>query len=341
VTCKFRSEPILMRGRNLPTRAFFSVLVILTAGALLPGILTYGQETGSSPAYTFTSYDYPGAIFTEAMGINTVGVVVGAYADASGVTHGFALLPTGKFERLDYPGAISTVLARINDSNQVVGSYVDSNNVSHGFMFVSPNKFTPIDYPGAAQTQAYGINKAQEIVGTWFDSGGNTSGFSLISGNFKDLVYPKSVSTVASDVNSSGEVSGSWGNTGPNEQAHGFLLTGKGTYTDVEYPDAVATLVLGVNDLNEVAGSYIDAANVTHGWAGSPAKKQYVTLDFPGSSSSSLGGLGNNGTFVGGYVGPDGRGYGYCALGGPAVTRVPDGIGEKAMAPPTKGRCPG
>src|ERR1700733_4715409 len=115
--CKFGSEAVRMRVRNLPSNAFSCGLAILAVAVILSAVIAQGQETPSSLSYTYTSFDYPGAIYTEAMGINTAGVVVGAYTDTNDVTHGFALLPTGKFENLDYPNAISTVLARINDSN--------------------------------------------------------------------------------------------------------------------------------------------------------------------------------------------------------------------------------
>ena len=36
----------------------------------------------------YKSFDYPGAIFTEATGINPGGVIVGLYTDSAAVTHG-------------------------------------------------------------------------------------------------------------------------------------------------------------------------------------------------------------------------------------------------------------
>ncbi|MGB2662631.1 MAG: hypothetical protein WAK48_01420 [Candidatus Acidiferrum sp.] len=41
----------------------------------------------------FTSFDYPGAIFTEATGINPGGVIVGVFEDFSGNVHGFIRTP--------------------------------------------------------------------------------------------------------------------------------------------------------------------------------------------------------------------------------------------------------
>ncbi len=41
----------------------------------------------------FTSFDPPGSAFTEASGINALGVIVGIYFDSSGVEHGFVRTP--------------------------------------------------------------------------------------------------------------------------------------------------------------------------------------------------------------------------------------------------------
>jgi probable HAF family extracellular repeat protein len=42
---------------------------------------------------SYTSFDYPAAAFTEATGINALGVVVGIFTDSSGNTHGFIRTP--------------------------------------------------------------------------------------------------------------------------------------------------------------------------------------------------------------------------------------------------------
>jgi probable HAF family extracellular repeat protein len=39
----------------------------------------------------YTSFDYPGASFTEAYGINDNGQIVGFYEDANGHDHGFSV----------------------------------------------------------------------------------------------------------------------------------------------------------------------------------------------------------------------------------------------------------
>ena len=43
--------------------------------------------------YDFTTIDVPGATFTNALGINASGHIVGLYADAGGTQHGFLATP--------------------------------------------------------------------------------------------------------------------------------------------------------------------------------------------------------------------------------------------------------
>ena len=53
-------------------------------------MLAIGAGSGNGNAQTFTSIDFPGAIATDAHGINARGDIVGRYVLA-GKTHGFLL----------------------------------------------------------------------------------------------------------------------------------------------------------------------------------------------------------------------------------------------------------
>jgi probable HAF family extracellular repeat protein len=75
----------------------------------------------------------PGAIFTEASGINDAGQIVGSFADNSGFGHGF-LDTGGSFTQIDVPGAIFTEASGINDAGQIVGRIADSTLDQHGFL---------------------------------------------------------------------------------------------------------------------------------------------------------------------------------------------------------------
>jgi len=58
-------------------------------------------------AGTFITFDPPGSTFTSPSGITPGGVIVGWYADAGGVTHGFLRTRGGSFTTFDVPGAVN------------------------------------------------------------------------------------------------------------------------------------------------------------------------------------------------------------------------------------------
>src|SRR5205085_4743665 len=105
---------------------------------------------------TFTTIDVPGAAVTVIQGINTVGDMVGYYAQTStSNTHAF-LLHQGTFTYFDYPGADSTRAVHINDSGIIVG-YALKGTAEIGFTY-NDLSFTPIRVPGKTATVALGIN---------------------------------------------------------------------------------------------------------------------------------------------------------------------------------------
>jgi uncharacterized membrane protein len=82
---------------------------------------------------TFTTIDVPGAISTNALGINPRGDIVGGYGDTSINFHGF-LLSKGKFTTIDVPGAVQTEAIGNNPQGDIVGGYVDTSGNFHGFL---------------------------------------------------------------------------------------------------------------------------------------------------------------------------------------------------------------
>ena len=83
----------------------------------------------------YTTLNVPGAILTDAYGINDAGQVVGLYIDNAGIAHGF-VDTGGIYTTLDVPGASLTEAYGINDAGQVVGLYQDASG-PHGFLATS------------------------------------------------------------------------------------------------------------------------------------------------------------------------------------------------------------
>lgn len=105
----------------------------------------------------FTAINFPGAVETQASGINSSGEIVGLYTDAAGNAHGF-IDNGGVFTGFDFPGAAETIPVGINDSGEIVGYYdatLTSN--SEGFLAI------PVA-PTAAPEPANGVLMAVGLI---------------------------------------------------------------------------------------------------------------------------------------------------------------------------------
>lgn len=220
-------------------------------------------------AFTLTSGVYrtllvPGsAMGSIATGINSTSEIVGAYVDASAVSHGY-LDDAGVFTTVDYPGGTGTVLYDINSPGEMVGGFTDASGNTHGFLD-NGGTFTQLDYPGAILTIATGINLSGEIVGQWEDAAFSDHGFIYNAGVFTDLDFPLAASTTAIGVNDAGEIAGYYLNTtGP---FHGFLYS-DGTFSSVDVSGASQTELARIKNSGAITGVFIDALAESHGAIG-------------------------------------------------------------------------
>jgi len=78
--------------------------------------------------------DPAGSTGTVIFALNDNNWIVGRYPDASGVTHGFILIPPNQFVTYDYPGATFTSFNGINRKKFISGRYTDPSGVDHGFI---------------------------------------------------------------------------------------------------------------------------------------------------------------------------------------------------------------
>src|SRR6516164_1201112 len=145
---------------------------------------TFTDSNGNNPAFvsvggTLTSFSVPGAVQTLAYMINdSKRLVVGYYADASGILHGYYRDANGALHfPIDPPGSTTTILFGDNNRNWVVGRYTDSSGVTHGLFFVPPDKFFTFDFPGTTFTSLNGISSQGNICGRYEDSSGIAHGF--------------------------------------------------------------------------------------------------------------------------------------------------------------------
>jgi len=174
----------------------------------------------------------PGATLSYGSAINSAGTIVGQYADAASVQHGYSYAG-GVFTMIDTTlgKAIGTALTFITDTGIIGGSYLTPScslttcpALVHGLVRRA-GVDRAYDFPGKHRsTTVIGVSVAGEVVG-----------------NFADPT-----------------VQGS-------ENTHGFIYRA-GVYHQIDMPGALYTSIAAVNAAGSIAGTYIDAQLVTHGF---------------------------------------------------------------------------
>jgi probable HAF family extracellular repeat protein len=276
-------------------KAILSLAVLLFASAPL----ALGQGT-------YTQIDFPGAITTEALGIDTAGDIVGGYVDSSDNSHGF-LLSGGVYTTIDDPDVANGFALGINDVGQIVG-----NNGFLSYLYdLQTQTFTPINFPNAkANTSASAINNAGTIVGSLTINNICCTGFELKSGSYRTVTRQGSSDTQLSGINNlaeavgadvvdfvsdnflyfrggfksirvpaafpttvgindSGALVGAYRPSPKSGSLQGFLYQ-NGTFQEIAFPGSVSGDTLGVNNSGEVVGSFADADQNLHGFTWTP-----------------------------------------------------------------------
>ncbi len=126
---------------------------------------------------TYAPINVPGAVQTEARGINNNGQIVGFYQTTTCgdydikvpacPTKGFKYV-NGSYIKLMVPNSVSTAIMGVNDLGDLVGFYKKSDGTRHGFIWYHTNIVKTIDYPNPPfneVTVPFGINKAGTVVG--------------------------------------------------------------------------------------------------------------------------------------------------------------------------------
>jgi hypothetical protein len=127
----------------------------------------WGLNTVYGASYSYTSFDYPEASATAAMGINNSGTIVGQYTLAG--EHGFSLSGTN-FTTLNPPGAGNVNANGINDEGTIVGEYLDMSLQIHGFVAVLNPEPVSIDIKPGDETNRINLNEHGVIPVAILDS---------------------------------------------------------------------------------------------------------------------------------------------------------------------------
>jgi probable HAF family extracellular repeat protein len=253
---------------------------------------------------TYTQIDYPGALYTFVVGIDTAGDITGYYTDSSGISHGL-ILSGATYTTIDYPGATDTYFYGVNDVGQIVGF---TGTVNIGFIYDTQTQaFTQITFPGNIFVSPGSINNAGIVVGSIEQPDRFTTGFEAAGAARRRIVPSGALFTVASGITASNEIVGYFeSGTGANDNFSFF----DGKYQLIQIPNAPNALVLATNPLGTaLVGSYNPSSGTAAGFLFQG--KVLTSLQFPGSSNTYASGINAAGEVVGDFYDSSGIEHGF------------------------------
>lgn len=280
--------------------------------------LTAGGQTAER-ALVFTTVDFPGAVLTNAQGINAGGEIVGAYNDAGtpSRTHGF-VLSGGQFQSIDVPGARATFARGIGPGGDIVGTYVNpaepTGVPAHGFLLNNRGEFFGVDYPGHINTIPQRILPDGTILGCYHDSDTMDSMHGMLRtprGDFEAI--PEGMSMHNGATPDRRLIVGLF--TDMDGRGKGYLID-RGRFEPFEVPGATSTAGWDINQAGIAVGVFRDGAGRFHGFQYDGT--EFLSVDFPGATATRVFGINAGGDMVGAYVDTAGRTHGFLAQWGPA-----------------------
>ena len=284
------------------------------AGSIINAINAFGAAAGiyldssfvshgfvRSPNGKFTTFDAPGAGYTNPIAINLEGAVVGYYQDSSSSTRAFLRRPDGKFTTWIGPdactgtnaeGCYGSAAFNINGFGTIAGSFEDntSNSGQHSYVRSPDGKLKPFDVPGAGTGSsqgtgcpgcALGLNQWGAIAGAYSDTNSVNHGFLRSpDGKFTTFDAPGAgtdsyegtgcPSDCPTSLNDSGAIMGTYIDS--NFVYHGYLRTPDGKIVTVDPSGSTFTWSSGINDLGAITGYYADTNGVYHGFLRIPGE---------------------------------------------------------------------
>jgi len=250
--------------------------------------------------YSFQIIGYPGALRTDATGVDNDRDIVGEYEyDVRGPWHAF-LFHEGSYFNIDVPDAFWSAAARINNSCEIVGSYstVDPHTCTfdcgaHAFLREDEERYITIEPPGATGSSGFGINNRGQVVGDYGvppGSGDPLGHFLFDKGEFTTITGPSGFGGNLFGLNNRGEM-----------LFDNILVNRRGEVTLIAYPGALSTHGSSINDSGQVVGFY-----TLPNPAGGVVFRGYVydrgsfqTVLYPGAQETLLFGINNRGDVVG------------------------------------------
>ena len=191
-------------------------------------------------SYTIQTVSFPGDNFTQLLGINDAGTIVGFHGAT--VNQGFTFTPPSTFTDTNFPNSAQTQVIGVSSAaanDNKVGFYVDTAGMTHGFISIPGlpagiGPFFTVDQPGTAFNQVLGISSVGNRIAGY--SSTDPTGVTLqqayigtagLFGNtFTDIngLLPANQNSQATGINNAGNAVGFYLPTA--DTSIGFLDTG-------------------------------------------------------------------------------------------------------------------
>ena len=281
---------------RIPRRALVSAVCVLVAAVIVQ----------AERAFVYSEVVVPGAVLTNAQGINAGGTIVGFYRDAAGRTHGF-VWEQGAVRTIDYRDAAGTLAAftdarGISPGGEIVGGYRMAGEPAvnvHGYLLKTDGTFVNVDFPAHTNTIPQRVLADGTILGCRHDHDLMTTmrGIRISSsGDYDEIDEEASMNNGATPDSSL--IVGLFTNmmTGRGE---GYTVE-DGVFTPFVVPGSTQTAAWDVNPRGEIAGVYTDTAARVHGFVRD--RNKYLSVDMPGARITRAFGINAGGDVVGAFV---------------------------------------
>ena len=269
-------------------------------------VLAGAVMTGAERPFAYSEVVVPGAVVTNAQGINAGGTIVGSYRDSTNRTHGF-VWEQGVVTTIDYRDAAGNLAAftdarGISPGGDIVGSYRMSGEPAvnaHGYLLTKDGTFLNIDFPGHTNTIPQRILADGTILGCRHDHDTMTTmrGIRITSSGDNDEIHEEATMHNGATPDSS-YIVGLFTNmmTG---RVEGYVFE-NGILSPFIVPGSTQTAAWDVNPRGEIAGVFTDAAGAVHGFVRDGNK--YLRVDVPGARITRAFGINAGGDVVGAFV---------------------------------------
>ncbi len=210
---------------------------------------------------TYMSIDHPGAVSTNAWGINSAGDISGDFQVAGGPILGFALRDE-TWTTIDCSaslGATHTFAFGISASGDVAGEYklpgVALGTPGRAFLYAN-GTCTDITPPaagaGPSVAVAWSLNESGEASGYYVAAGVTHGWMRDRRGVYTTIDHPDGSFTNLRGISASGDMVGLY-RAGPTPN-RGFFRTADGIFSPLGYPGATVNRALGINARGDVVG---------------------------------------------------------------------------------------